>query len=187
MEIPTRRRRARRLGRITLNTVSALVTLLAAAFLLPTAFGYERYVITGTSMTGTIDRGSVVFDEVVPVSELEVGDVITYKPPATSGIDEMVTHRIVSIKGDTFRTQGDAISHRDPWKFGLDHPTQARVAFTVPWVGHLFILLSDRETRIAAIGVPAGLIALVNLGKLLLAVRDRLRRKDPDAAAVGAT
>ena len=33
-------------------------------------------------MTGTYDRGSLVFDEVVPVASLKVGDVITYRPPA---------------------------------------------------------------------------------------------------------
>ena len=33
-------------------------------------------------MTGTYDRGSLVFDEVVPVDDLKVGDVITYRPPA---------------------------------------------------------------------------------------------------------
>src|SRR5215211_1501787 len=70
---------------------------LAATMLLPAAFGYQRYVITGGSMQGTYDRGSIVFDKAVPVSDLEVGDVITYTPPASSGVDGLITHRIVPI------------------------------------------------------------------------------------------
>ncbi len=33
-------------------------------------------------MTGTYDRGSIVYDRPVPVSSLKVGDPITYDPPS---------------------------------------------------------------------------------------------------------
>ena len=66
--------------------------------ILPGLFGYQRYVITSGSMTGTYDRGSVVFADVVPVSDLRVGDVITYTPPPGSGPDGLVT--IASPRSD---------------------------------------------------------------------------------------
>jgi signal peptidase I len=44
-------------------------------------------------MSGTYDRGSLVLDEVVPVADLKVGDVITYHPPA-GGRMGLITHRI---------------------------------------------------------------------------------------------
>ena len=64
-------------------------------------------------MTGTYDRGSVVFDQVVPVASLKVGDVITYRPPAGAGPDHLITHRIAAITTDksgvrVFRTKGEA-------------------------------------------------------------------------------
>ena len=59
--------------------------------LLPALLGYQRYVITSGSMTGTYDRGSLVYDSVVPTSSLKVGDVITFGPPGHAGL---VTHRI---------------------------------------------------------------------------------------------
>src|SRR5215218_9285194 len=95
---------------------------LAATMLLPAAFGYQRYVITSGSMTGTYDRGSIVFDDVVPVSDLRVGDAITYTPPPGSGPTGRITHRIVWIGSDQFgrpalRTQGDANESADPWTF----------------------------------------------------------------------
>ena len=81
------------------SALSVLGTLLGVAFILPSLFGFQRYVITGTSMTGTIDYGSIAFEEVVPVSELQVGDIITYAPPAGASLDHLVTHRIVAIHG----------------------------------------------------------------------------------------
>ena len=44
-------------------------------------FGYQRYVLVGHSMEPTIQKGSLVFDEIVPAEALRRGDVITYIPP----------------------------------------------------------------------------------------------------------
>ena len=74
------------------------------------------------SMTGTYDRGTLVLDEVVPVADLKVGDVITYLPPSGAGPDHLITHRIAWIGKDptggrVFRTKGDANQVADPWTF----------------------------------------------------------------------
>lgn len=160
------------------NLALALTFLAALAFLLPSLMGLQRYVIMGGSMEGTYDLGSVVFEEVVPTSELEVGDVITYVPPAESGITTLVTHRIVEIDGDEYRTQGDANPAVDPWTFQLTAATQPRVVAHVPYVGFAFMALADRGTRMALIGLPAALIALWSLVELARAVR----RTDEPAA-----
>jgi len=181
MEIDVRRsRRPRRAIRTLTTLVSLAATLAGVALMLPTAFGMQRYVITGESMTGTIDLGSLVFEEVVPVSQLQVGDIITYQPPPGSNVTTMVTHRIVSIHGDVFRTKGDAVPQRDPWKFRLDRAEQPRVKYAVPYVGWLFIWLADRSTRMVAIGIPAGLICLASLGQFAAAVRERRRERRSD-------
>ena len=61
---------------------------LGLCVLVPALLGFQRYVITSGSMSGTYDRGSLVLDEVVPVGDLRVGDVITYTPPAGfTGVD----------------------------------------------------------------------------------------------------
>jgi signal peptidase len=144
---------------------------LAAAMLLPAAFGYHRYLITSGSMTGTYDRGSIVFDKPVPVSDLEVGDVITYTPPASSGVHGLITHRIVSIsdhgsEGISYRTKGDANPDADPWRFQLDQPTQAKVAFCIPYLGYGIAALSMLPIRMLIIGIPALLIAFALIARL---------------------
>ena len=104
---------ARRVFRAFTSLLLVAGLLLGALMVLPALFGIQRYVIVSGSMTGTYDRGSVVFDQVVPVASLKVGDVITYRPPAGAGPDHLVTHRIAAITADpsggrVFRTKGDA-------------------------------------------------------------------------------
>jgi signal peptidase len=168
-------------GRVAANLGLAALFLGSVAFLLPSLLGYDRYVITSGSMTGTFDIGSIVFDKPVPTADLAVGDVITYLPPESSGVPHLVTHRIVSIHSTgtgapTFRTQGDANPQRDPWTFQLDRTEQAKVRFGVPYAGYLFLALADRHTRMIVIGIPAALIALIALIEVGRALR-------PDRAA----
>lgn len=160
-----------------------LTFLVALGFLVPSLMGLQRYVIMGGSMEGTYDLGSVVFEEVVPVEDLQVGDVITYVPPAESGITNLVTHRIVEIDGNEFRTQGDANADVDPWTFQLTAATQPRVVAHVPYVGFAFIALADRGTRMAVIGIPAGLIALVSLVEVVRTLRPQRHLEESGPAA----
>lgn len=158
------RRSQGRALKATATVLSAACLALAAIMLLPGLLGYQRYVITSGSMTGAYDRGSIVFDEVVPVSDLRVGDVITYTPPPGAGPSGMLTHRIHSIGTDQFgrplfTTRGDANAAPDPWSFSLDEQTQARVAFHLPYVGYLFAALALRPVRLLVIGLPALLVA----------------------------
>lgn len=163
---------ASRVARVLVNVVLVALTLACTAYLLPSLFGYERYVITGGSMTGSISKGSIAFEKPVPVEDLAVGDVITYLPPPDSGVANLVTHRIVEMgtdsKGATrLRTQGDANDNVDPWTFSLVADEQPVVQYSVPRVGYVFIALADRETRMLVIGVPAAIIALLALVELV--------------------
>ena len=184
--------RTRRLVRWTTNLLVVAVIAACAAWILPAAFGYSRYVLTGGSMTGTYDKGSVVFEKPVPVSELQVGDVITYMPPADSGVTNLVTHRILAMEpaeggGVLFTTKGDANQSADPWHFRLLSDEQPVVQFGVPHAGWVFIALADRQVRMLAIGGPAVLVGLMALVELLGAVRSRFRRETVPALVPTAT
>jgi len=131
---------------VILGPVTALV-------LLPIGLGLQRYVVSGHSMAGGIDRGSVVFERVVPVSDLRVGDVITYRPPASTGIEGRVTHRIVDIDPAGITTKGDANARPDPWRLEPEGPTLPRVAFTVPWVGYAYLVALQPHAQLAIFAV----------------------------------
>ena len=85
------RTRIGRAGRIASGAAIAIAALAALLVLTPSVIGWQRYAIVSGSMSGTYDKGSLVLDEVVPVADLKVGDVITYTPPTG---DHLITHRI---------------------------------------------------------------------------------------------
>jgi signal peptidase len=149
-------------------SMCAVALVLALAVLVPALLGFQRYVITSGSMTGTYDRGSLVFDRVVATSALRVGDVITFRPPGHAGL---VTHRIVAVRAvrgrRAFTTKGDANRTSDVWgAITLRDAHQARVAFHVPYVGYGIAALSERAVRLVVIGLPALLIAFSTLAGL---------------------
>ena len=89
-----------------------------------------------------------------------------------------MTHRIIAIHGDVLQTKGDAVPQKDPWKFKLDSTQQARVVFSVPYLGYPLIWLADRETRMLVIGLPAAVIGLISLGQLVSALRPRRKPEE---------
>ena len=179
--------RLRRAAGALVNLLIAVVMLGALVFVAPAALGYERFVISGESMSGTYDLGSVVFEEVVPVEELAVGDVITYMPPPEAGIPHLVTHRIHSIRDGVIQTKGDAVADVDPWTFKLGSANQPRVTYSVPYLGWVLMGLQDRSLRMLLIGVPAGGIALLSLVQLAGALRRRPTDNTTDDATKDTT
>ncbi|MGX5695416.1 signal peptidase I [Agromyces soli] len=180
----------KRTGDAAIAAAAVIATALAALMLLPGMLGFDRYVITGGSMSGTFERGSLVFEQRVPIDELRVGDVITYLPPAESGLTELVTHRIVSIEPVVpgsdrlvFQTKGDANENADPWTFELADTVQPRVVGWLPVAGWAFIALAQPMVRMLVIGVPAAAIALFCLRDLLRALRPAGRRLADEASA----
>ena len=178
-------RTSRRIGSGLITTASIVGVVIVAIMLVPALLGFDRYVITGGSMSGTFERGSLVFEREVPVTDLEAGDIITYLPPTDSGVTELVTHRILSVTEDAsapsglvFQTQGDANASADPWTFTLAAATQPRVEGWIPTLGWVFIALSIPMVRMLAIGIPAALIALIYLRDLVRALRPS---RAPDA------
>jgi signal peptidase len=176
----------RQAGRWACGTALLAAVIVAMLVLLPSLFGWQRYAIVSGSMTGTYDRGTLVLDEVVPVRDLRVGDVITYLPPRGAGPDHLITHRIHSIVRDpsgarVFRTKGDANAVADPWTFRLDQPTQARVRVGIPHAGRVLSALSRRDVRMVIIALPALLIALSTLLALWRQLGEAARRAENPA------
>jgi signal peptidase len=176
------------IARRVLGISAWLVVLAAIASLaVPHFFGYDRYSIVSGSMTGTFNTGSVIFDKPKPVAALEVGDVITYQPPAATGVNHLVSHRISSIEraddGLTrvFRTKGDANPGADPWTFSLTGTNQNVMRFAVPYVGYALMALANPHVRMLLIGIPAAFIALMSLLDLF-DISLRLPRRHVQAA-----
>lgn len=143
--------------------------------LLPIGLGLQRYVMTGDSMQGGIGKGSIVFERVVPVSDLRVGDVITYRPPAAADEDGMVTHRIVALGPEGITTRGDAMPADDPWTLSPDSQTMPRVVLVLPWVGWAYLFLLHQQGWLLTALSAVALLALTSNR----ALRRRTRTRRP--------
>lgn len=135
-----RRRWARRAGGV-------LVAFLALAFVLPPALGLSRHTVTDDAMSGTLERGSVVFAKSQPVGDLEVGDIITYRVPIDSGA-ELVTRRIFDIKSGLIWTSRDSTGEVDPWTLSFDQLTQERAVLDIPYAGYVYDAVSRAVKKV---------------------------------------
>ena len=164
----------------TLGILAAFA--LAAVLLVPAALGMQRYVITTGSMADSLDPGSLIFDERVPVADVRVGDVITFRPPTAKRA--LVTHRVHAISRDaagrlSFRTKGDANRVPDAWTFVPRDGMLNRVEAHVPHLGRAYAFLNSGTGRVLVFMIPGLLIALASLAALWREAGDATRTPAP--------
>jgi signal peptidase I len=151
-------RRARRwLDNALLLLMLGLAALGAAAVI---SGSYQVRPVLSGSMTPGLPIGGVVVTERVPVSELQVRDVIVFHRPDKP--EELIVHRIIALtpgaSGPVVQTQGDANYLPDPWKVSLRGSTAYRAVFSVPLVGYAAVWAHG----------PAGRETLMVVGALLI-------------------
>ena len=135
--------RAKAVANRTISILSSVMVVVAiAAFLLlavgPRVFGYQTSTMLTGSMSPLINPGDVVVTVPTPISEIRVGDIITYHIPVED--HRVETHRVAEVLTNAdgsvaVRTKGDANSGADPWTATLQGATVDRHVLTVPFVG----------------------------------------------------
>ena len=138
----------------TVSTVLGLIVgAMALVFLSP---DYHLYFVRSESMKPAISMGDVVIaGPVGTVSSIQPGAIITYK----SG-KNLITHRVLSVDGDTMVTKGDANEDPDPRPVQFSQ-IESRYLFRIPYVGYLASFVRTRPGWFMAIILPAA--ALVGL------------------------
>lgn len=161
---------------LTTGVTLALAMMIALAFL-PTLFGRQVMVVTSGSMEPSIPVGAIVVTRMVPVDDLGVGDVITYRPKGGS----TTTHRIVKVErrepgSAMFVTKGDANEDVDPKATAIVGEV-ASAERVIPFLGR----------ALAAMRSPIAFLALILLGMasaLLEKVTTRLLEQGRDPRPV---
>lgn len=162
-------------------TTAMFVVALAAFLLLaigPRVFGYQTSTMLTGSMSPLINPGDVVVTAPTPVTDIRVGDVITYHIPVED--HRVETHRVTGVltnaDGTTaVRTKGDANNGVDPWTATLQGATVHKHVLTVPYVGQAIRTMRQPVIlNTLMYGAPAVLV----LGLLA-----SIWRKDPASAA----
>jgi len=116
-------------------SVLAIIALVVAAF----AFvhfspDYAMYSVRTESMNPAIKMGDMIVTG--PLNglfsgELQPGEVVTYIRNK-----ELITHRVVSVDGNTLLTKGDAMEESDPWTVAMSDVSGAYL-FKIPYGGYL--------------------------------------------------
>lgn len=141
-------------------SVLGLMGLLLVNAAAPRLWGYQTYVIYGSSMEPTIKLGSFILAKQVEADYLQVGDIIVFR-----GANETtVTHRITGIREEDghrfFLTKGDASNGSDPLETHLEGGVH-RLAYHVPYLGYFVDFAKSTTGVILLVALPAlGLMAL---------------------------
>jgi len=168
-------------GRLFVLAVGACSVLVVVLLGLgPRLGGYRVVTVLTASMRPSMAEGSLLVQTPIPVDQVRVGDVITYRIPVEDR--RIVTHRVIEVVvgGDhpVVRTKGDANNAPDTWVAQLDGQRTWKVRFAVAKAGYGVQALSrPLAQRVTLLAVPA-MLAVVWL-RDIWAPRDRRPRADP--------
>ena len=100
-------------------------------------FGYRIYTVASNSMRPTYEIGDTLLIKEVELSDIKVGDVISYKGQSNGVEGYIITHKVINIEVDSdnyyFHTKGEANEGEDPLVSGNQ---------VVGKVIHKFLILS---------------------------------------------
>jgi signal peptidase len=164
---------ASRVGRALRGLVSLTASAILAAAVLgflglavgPHLLGYRTLSMLTGSMSPTIRPGDVLVDSPEPISELRVGQVVTYHIPVYD--HHVESHRVTAVHplaggGVVFTTKGDANHGADPWTAVSRGPTVWRERAVVPGAGTVIRFVRQPDL-VAGLrwGAPAVAVAAV--------------------------
>jgi signal peptidase len=129
----------RRAARLLSTLVLALAVLgLLSVTLGPRLLHYRTATMLTSSMAPSIRSGDVIVDTPLALSDVRVGQILTYHIPVDD--HRVVSHRVIEVQRPApgivnVRTQGDANAAADPWTATLSGGTVWQVRAVVPKAG----------------------------------------------------
>ncbi len=144
-------------GNFIFSFVTALVVIVAIAFVAVKLLGWNLFSIDSGSMEPLYPVDTLVVVQDVKPEEIDVGDVVTY---VLNEDGVLVTHRVVAINpfDRTFTTKGDANNSEDAPV--LWDNVVGKVLLGVPFLGKPMRYLTNPDNRPVIIGIIIGLFAI---------------------------
>lgn len=139
----------KKIWNIITTIIMIAMVLLAGVFFAPRVFGITPMAVLSGSMEPNFHVGSLVFVKETDMSNVEVGDPITFKLSE----DTLVTHRAIEITEKGIKTQGDANNSEDGSLVNKSNFVGKAYDFSIPMLGYLAVYINS----------PAGIIVLVTI------------------------
>jgi len=143
-------------------------------------------VLTG-SMSPSIPQYSLVLATPVRATDLRVGDVVVFQPPAghLPAGSTSVMHRVVELREEggapVMRTRGDANAALDPWTIDLRGSALSRVQAHLPHVGVALKFLHNTTRHTGGMLTWPGLLILIGVAGYAVRLRRRPTPTPPAA------
>ena len=143
-----------------MKTFSWVVSIILALVVVGLGFvyfspDYSMYLVRSESMKPAINMGDMIITGPVdgPLNgQVNPGVVVTYERG-----QELVTHRVLSVNGDTLMTKGDAVEDPDPSPISVSSVSGIYL-FKIPHAGYLSDFMQTRVGWFSMIIVPAMLL-----------------------------
>lgn len=139
---------------------------------------YGAYVIVSGSMEPSIHVNDAIVIKRTESTDIEVGDVVTYRSLDPSYYGIMITHRIIDIVNEDgeikYVTKGDANQTRDRSLVSLDQ-IYGEVIMRIPKLGYLQYFLATAYGWIIAVVVPCVGIIVYDMLKLVKTIKNNSR------------
>ena len=170
----------RRAARLLSTLLLGLAVLgLLSVTIGPRLLHYRTATMLTASMSPSIRPGDVIVDTPLALSDVRVGQVLTYHIPV--GDHRVVSHRVIEVQRSgpgavNVRTQGDASPAPDPWTATLTGDTVWQVRAVVP----------KADTAIRALRIPlvhtllTGAVPVLVLCWLLLGIWRPAKTDEPE-------
>lgn len=155
-------------SRSTIIYVSVIVVLLFWAYFVQS----DTRRVDGHSMLPTLEGGDLVVIQNVPISDIQVGNIIVYNGLCSTG-GESVVHRVVNITKAGLITKGDNNPGTDQALNIASGPItqqclEGKVVFIIPYVELLAYYVDAHDLPQWFNYIPSLVILLVVVASLLL-------------------
>jgi len=145
----------------------AIVVVLAVIYFLD---DYDAYVVKSDSMKPTFKSGDMVVigsPGSYLTKDIAPGEIITFEHN-----NNLVTHRIISVEGDTIYTKGDNQEEPDPWAVSR-FDVKGSYILHVPYIGMVSNFIKTRTGWFLCVILPAACLLGLIIKDIVKEVRQR--------------
>ena len=162
----------RNIGRI-IKTLAVVILIVIVGALAAIYFfdGYDAYVVKSDSMQPTIKCGDMVIigSPGSPFTgEIAPGEIITFERN-----ENLITHRIVSVDGDTIYTKGDGQEEADPWTVSRFFDVKGSYICHIPYIGLVSNFIKTKTGWFLCVILPATCLLGFIIKDIVKEVRQR--------------
>jgi signal peptidase len=161
---------------VVIIMVSAVLTYLAPHF------GWRVDAVLSGSMEPQLKVGSLVVTRPVEPEEIEVGDIITFRPTTVG--ENLISHRVVGIAGNSplqFETMGDASDKPDPFTVPAQNLV-GEICFHVPSVGYFTEFLKTPVGFLFGMVIPGLIIIALYISNIWRAITGDSKQRPEEVA-----